>query len=82
MDVAEPFSGHYNPRNDVILRLEHINARQTKTVISMAWAGFFATQGLLWWEFGWKIQDVGPACIAVRTVLDNMDKQMCQAAES
>ena len=36
VDVAEPISGHYNPRNDVILRLEHINARQTKA--STVWS--------------------------------------------
>ena len=30
VDVADPVAGHYNPRNDVILRLEYINARHTK----------------------------------------------------
>ena len=30
VDVADPVAGHYNPRNDVILRLEYINAKHTK----------------------------------------------------
>ena len=30
VDVADPVTGHYNPRNDVILRLEYINAKHTK----------------------------------------------------
>ena len=36
-------------------------------VIIMVWAGFFTTQALLWWEFGWKVSDVSsqllPACL-------------------
>ena len=35
VDVADAITGHYNPRNDVILRLEYINAKHTKACTLM-----------------------------------------------
>ena len=38
-------------------------------VVSISWAGFFATQGLLWWEFGWKLKDVRPVLVQMTSAM-------------
>ena len=57
-DVGSNLQGHDKAQGEVLLRMQLINAKHSKVLVIMLWAGSISSQVVLWWETGWKLQQV------------------------
>ena len=77
-DMAGALRGHYKARGEVLLRLEFINAKHSKILVLMLWAGMISSQVILWWELGWKLQRVRLHALNPSSVLTAASLSSCQ----
>ncbi|KAK9807450.1 hypothetical protein WJX73_008432 [Symbiochloris irregularis] len=84
MQASTGSGAHYDPKRDVVLRLEFMTAGQARFIILFMWSALLVAMVFLWLEFSLKVADpdgsahsrdqqiinlvVGPVCLCVMSI--------------